>query len=80
MSRPNDNRQRQIKFLLDVEYYWPVKTKAKTTDEYAIFSSALRKVLRVSHSEMQARIEADKQARKRRRQKRTSARASSAKD
>jgi hypothetical protein len=55
-----------------------MKTKQQT-DEYATFEQALKKVLRVSHSELQSRIEADKQARKQRRQKRASSRASSAK-
>jgi hypothetical protein len=61
-----------------LRYYISVKSPPKA-DEYATFSDALRKVLKVSHSEMQARIKADKQARKQRRQKRISARASSAK-
>jgi hypothetical protein len=42
------------------------------TDEYATFERALKKVLQVSHTELQARIEADKQARKLRRQRRAS--------
>ena len=51
------------------------------TAEYANFENALRKVLKVSHSDIKARIEAAKQERKERR-KRPSAsdRASRAKD
>jgi len=52
-----------------------MKSKPKTTAEYTNFSRALGKVLRVSHSELQSRIEAAKKARKQRRA-RTSARAS----
>jgi len=55
-----------------------MKSKPQT-DEYATFAQALKKVLQVSHAELQTRIEADKQARKLRRQKRASSRASSAK-
>jgi predicted Co/Zn/Cd cation transporter (cation efflux family) len=54
------------------------KAKPKTSNEYATFENALRKVLQVSHSEMQARIEAAKQERKQRR-KLASDRASRAK-
>ncbi len=39
-----------------------MKSKPRTS-EYATFENALRKVLTVSHSEMKARIEADKQTR-----------------
>jgi hypothetical protein len=46
-----------------------MKSLKKGQDEYATFSRALKKVLSVSHSELQARIEADKQARKQRRKK-----------
>jgi hypothetical protein len=45
------------------------------SDEYATFENALRKVLQVSHAEMQARLKAAKQSRQRRR-KRASVRAS----
>jgi len=38
--------------------------KPKTRDEYATFSGALRKVLQVSHSEIKARLDADKKKRK----------------
>ncbi len=55
-----------------------MKAKPKTSDEYTTFENALRKVLQVSHTEMQSRIEAAKQERQQRR-KRTSARASRAK-
>lgn len=33
-------------------------------DEFGTFTSALRKVLRVSHSEIKAKLEAEKQAKK----------------
>jgi hypothetical protein len=46
--------------------------KQKGSPEYARFSTALKKVLQVSHTEMQARIEAAKRERQQRR-KRTSA-------
>jgi hypothetical protein len=36
--------------------------KPGTPEEYAAFSNVLKKVLSVSHSELQARLEADKQA------------------
>ncbi len=54
-------------------------TQRARTKEYETFSRALGKVLRVSHAELQVRIEAAKQGRKRR-SGRTSARASSAKN
>jgi hypothetical protein len=51
------------------------------TDEYATFSNALHKVLQVSHEELQARIERDKQLRKRQpKQPSASGRAFRAKD
>lgn len=40
------------------------RMKSKGSDEYTNFSSALRKVLRVSHSEMKAKLDAEKQAKK----------------
>jgi hypothetical protein len=52
--------------------------KLKQTDEYATFHTALIKVLRVSHSEMKARIAAERREKKRKK-KQPSARASSAK-
>ena len=48
---------------------------AKEQGEYATFTGALRKILSVSHSEMQAKLAAEKQA-KQRRGKRASAHAS----
>jgi hypothetical protein len=38
--------------------------KQKPSEEYTRFEDSLRKVLQVSHSELQARIERDKQLRK----------------
>jgi predicted Co/Zn/Cd cation transporter (cation efflux family) len=55
-----------------------MKAKPKTSNEYATFENALRKVLQVSHSEMQTRIEDAKQERTQRR-KRASVHASRAK-
>jgi hypothetical protein len=49
--------------------------KPQTKDEYTKFTNALRKVLKVSHSDMQSRIENEKRARKQRKT-RTSAHAS----
>jgi hypothetical protein len=46
--------------------------------EYAVFESALKKVLSVPHSEIKNRLKAAKQERKLRRAKRASARASRA--
>jgi len=57
-----------------------MSVKSKPNEEYARFTTALKKVLRVSHSEMQARIEAAKREREQRRRKRASDRASRAKD
>jgi hypothetical protein len=55
--------------------------KPKPTEEYTRFEDSLRKVLQVSHSELQARIERDKQLRKRQpKQPSASGRASRAKD
>jgi hypothetical protein len=39
--------------------------KPKPSEEYSRFEASLRKVLQVSHEELQARIERDKQLRKR---------------
>ena len=54
-----------------------MKSKPKGRDEYTAFTSALQKILRVSHTEMQTRIQADKQGRKRQHGKRPSSRVSS---
>jgi len=55
--------------------------KPKPTEEYARFEDSLRKVLQVSHTELKARIERDKQLRQRRREQRSaSGRVSRAKD
>jgi len=43
----------------------PTKQKPGTPAEYEAFSNVLRKVLRVSHTELQARLVADKKAKKR---------------
>jgi len=51
--------------------------KSDQPDQYANFERALKKVLSVSHSEIQARLESAKAARQR--EKRTSVRASRAK-
>jgi hypothetical protein len=48
-------------------------------NEHAAFVSALKKVLSVSHADMKAKLDAEKQAKKRRR-KRTSGHASGEKD
>jgi hypothetical protein len=57
-----------------------MKAKPKTP-EYTNFENALREVLKVSHSDMKARIEAAKQERKERRKRLSaSGRASRAKD
>jgi hypothetical protein len=37
-------------------------TSPKYSQEYTVFSDALRKVLQVSHSELKTRIEAEKKA------------------
>ena len=55
-----------------------MKSKPKT-DEYKNFQTALSQVLRVSHEEMKASLEAEKQA-KREQKKRPSDRDSSDKD
>lgn len=52
---------------------------AKRSPEYENFTGALKKVLQVSHSEMKAKLDAEKQEKKQR-PKRTSGRASSEKD
>jgi hypothetical protein len=56
-----------------------VKSKPTAPDEYTAFSNLLRKVLQASGPEVKAKIQAEKQARKRQRQSkiRTSGRASS---
>jgi hypothetical protein len=55
--------------------------KPKPTEEYTRFEDSLRRVLQVSHSELQARIERDKQLRKgQQKQPSASGRASRAKD
>ena len=55
--------------------------KPKPSEEYTRFEDSLRKVLQVSHAELQARIERDKQERKGRRERPSaSGRASRAKD
>jgi hypothetical protein len=41
------------------------KRKPGTPAEYEAFSDVMRKVLRVSHAELQARLAADKKAKKR---------------
>src|SRR6266851_103547 len=46
-------------------YYRPVKVKPNTSPEYERFASALKTVLRVSHSELKAALEAEKKAKKR---------------
>ena len=53
---------------------------AKTADEYATFSKALKKVLKVSHEELQSRIECDKQERQQHRKQTSSDHASREKD
>jgi hypothetical protein len=50
-----------------------------TPSEYDRFTGALKKVLRVSHSELKTRLDAEKQAKKQP-QKQTSGHASSDKD
>jgi len=58
-----------------------MRMKPQPTEEYTRFEESLRKVLQVSHKELQARIEHDKQLRKRlRKQPSASGRASRAKD
>jgi hypothetical protein len=44
-------------------YHMPMKAKAKMSAEYDTFQTALKKVLQVSHSEMQQRIAETKKAR-----------------
>ena len=51
----------------------------KRTPEYERFSGALKKVLQVSHEEMKAKLESEKQQKKQAKGK-VSGRASSAKD
>jgi len=58
----------------------PKPSAKNETGEYATFESALRKVLSVPHSEIKAKIDAGKQARKRQKQKLSSDRASRAAD
>ncbi|HXR17606.1 MAG TPA: hypothetical protein VN777_15545 [Terriglobales bacterium] len=43
----------------------PAKRKPGTPAEYEAFSNVLRKVLRVSHAELQSRLAAEKKAKKR---------------
>ena len=57
----------------------PKPSAKNESGEYATFSMALQKVLTVSHTELQARLSADKQA-KQNGKKRVSGRASRAKD
>ena len=56
-----------------------MKSNPKQSDEYATFENALRKVLTVSHAEMQRRLKNAKRERKQRR-KRASDRVSRAVD
>jgi uncharacterized tellurite resistance protein B-like protein len=49
------------------------KRKPGTPAEYKAFSNVLQKVLKVSHSELQARLEADKQAKQEQRAAKKSA-------
>jgi len=49
-------------------------------DEYGNFENALRKVLSVPHSEVKAKIDAEKQARKQQRKQPSAVRASHGKD
>jgi hypothetical protein len=51
----------------------------KRTPEYERFTGALRKVLQVSHTEMKAQLDAEKQQKKERPKGKASGRASSAK-
>jgi len=53
--------------------------KSKRSPEYDNFTGALKKVLQVSHSEMKARLDAEKQAKKQQKTQ-TSAHVSSDKD
>jgi hypothetical protein len=54
-----------------------MKRKPGTPAEYAAFSNVLKKVLSVSHSELQARLKADKEEKQQRRAaKNTASRAS----
>ena len=39
-----------------------MKSKPNTTPKYSAFSNASRKVLRISHSDMKAKLDAEKQA------------------
>lgn len=52
----------------------------KRTPEYERFTGALKKVLQVSHEEMKAQLETEKQQKKPRSRGKVSDRASSAKD
>jgi hypothetical protein len=54
-----------------MQYDWTVKSKPNT-EEFTAFESALRRVLRVSHAEMQQKLKAEKAAKKRK-PKKTSA-------
>lgn len=51
------------------------KRKPGTPAEYEAFSNVLRKVLRVSHSELQARLKAQKEAKRRKIKRASSSRA-----
>jgi hypothetical protein len=51
----------------------PNPSAKNETGEYANFENALRKVLSVPHSEVKAKIDAGKQARKQQKQKSSSA-------
>jgi len=64
---------------VELSYDSLVKTKTDAPESVK-FSNALRKVLKVSHAELQSRIQADKQARKQRRKHSSVSRASRAKD
>jgi hypothetical protein len=46
------------------EYDWRMKSKAESGSEYTAFSNALRKVLSVSHSEIQQKLQAERKEKK----------------
>jgi len=52
-----------------------VRRKPGTPGEYAAFSNVLKTVLQVSHSELQGRLKAQKEAKKRRVKRTSSSRA-----
>ncbi len=56
-----------------------MKPKSKTSPEYEAFSKLLSQVVRVPHSEIKARLEAERKGRKRKSRRPSASRASNGK-